>query len=1316
VLAELVAGVEQQTDGLQARIVLPEAGPSDLPPSATRSDVAIVGTDGVPHGRFALCSDRPWTALPQDVALLEAAARLAAIVLEREAATRELEEVERRTRHILDRAPDAFVSMARDGRIVEWNLQAEVMFGWSRAEALGCTVAELIVPPQARRDHEHGLAQYLLSGESRVLNRPLEVDALTKDGGSIPVELTIAAVARGADTTFNAFLRDISERRAHELALREAEAMFRGAFTDASVAMCLATLDGCRWSQVNPALCALLGYSEDELVGIGFDEVTHPDDVAGNREGARRLRDGEIASYETEKRYLHADGHLIWVSLSVSLLRDAGGIPRCFIAQVLDITSRKASAEALATSEERFRLLVENVEDYAILMLDTEGHVATWNVGAQRFKGYRADEIIGRHFSVFYPPEDVAAGKPGRELRIAASDGRLEDEGWRVRKDGTRFWANVVITALRDADGALRGYGKVTRDLTELRAAEQARRAAHVLFETAFADAPVGMALVGLDGSWLKVNRALCQIVDWSQAELLARTFQDITHPDDLDADLAHVAALVRGDTDGYQMEKRYLRRSGEVIWIKLSVTLVRDPSGAPAHFVSQIEDITAPREAQRALARSEVRLQAIFEHVPAAMALRDIDGRYEHVNANFARSLGQEPEQLLGRRPEELFPELADAVRSQDAQLLASGGPLAEEMSVPLGDGTTEDFHVVRYPVRDADGTVTGLGLFSVEITERKRVERELDQKRQALVEAQAIAQTGSWSWDPETDVAGWSEEMYRIFGRDPAEGPATAEDLFAYLHPDDRDRIAAGYAQAFGGGEAFDLEYRIVAGNGELRSLHGLGRREAGDRYVGTVQDVTELKRIERSLRDAEELLALAFDHSPLGMTLSTPDLGFVRLNRAFADMLGYSVEELIASQHPTRYTHPDDHAVDREHIRALLDGDQHDTQWDKRYIHAHGHSVWARVSLSVLHHLDGTPRHFVSQIEDISERRQHEAEERALRDVAELVAAGAESAIVFSAIGEQVRELIDASAGAVVRFDVAANTGVMLGAASSDGTDLVGTTFDLQSATATAEVFRSGQPARVDALALTAEDPMSDTVQRMGLTGSVAAPIRVGGALWGAVAAASEQHIAVDAELRLERFAHLASLAIANLQTLESLEHRAATDPLTGIANHRAFHDRLRTELERARRYGRDLSVVLLDLDHFKAINDTHGHQTGDRILKEVAQRLADEARDGELVARVGGEEFAWLLPEADQPSAYAAAERVRHAIEAAALANVGMVTLSAGVASTEHARDAQQLMRNADRALYLAKEHGRNTTSVHAEFAQQGVGVTARSPAR
>src|SRR5256714_11230488 len=132
--------------------------------------------------------------------------------------------------------------------------------------------------------------------------------------------------------------------------------------------------------------------------------------------------------------------------------------------------------DSLRQVEERFRLLVEGVRDYAIFMLDPRGHIATWNAGAERIKGYSAKEIIGQHFSRFYPPEDVQARKPERELQVAAAEGRRADEGWRVRKDGSRFWASVVITALRSVDGELLGFAKVTRDVTERHEMERALR------------------------------------------------------------------------------------------------------------------------------------------------------------------------------------------------------------------------------------------------------------------------------------------------------------------------------------------------------------------------------------------------------------------------------------------------------------------------------------------------------------------------------------------------------------------------------------------------------------------------------------------------------------------------------------------------------------------------------------------------------------------------------------------------------------------------------------------------------------------------
>ncbi|HEY5947039.1 MAG TPA: ATP-binding protein, partial [Kofleriaceae bacterium] len=169
-----------------------------------------------------------------------------------------------------------------------------------------------------------------------------------------------------------------------------------------------------------------------------------------------------------------------WANVVISAVRDETGRLLGYSKVTRDLTDRKrADDEQLGRleAEERYRHLVESVRDYAIFMLDPTGHVATWNIGAERIKGYRADEIIGSHFSRFYPEADIKAGKCEHELRMAARDGRFEDEGWRLRKDGTRFWANVVLSAVRDASGGLLGFSKVTRDLTDRRRAEDEQMA-----------------------------------------------------------------------------------------------------------------------------------------------------------------------------------------------------------------------------------------------------------------------------------------------------------------------------------------------------------------------------------------------------------------------------------------------------------------------------------------------------------------------------------------------------------------------------------------------------------------------------------------------------------------------------------------------------------------------------------------------------------------------------------------------------------------------------------------------------------------------
>jgi diguanylate cyclase (GGDEF)-like protein/PAS domain S-box-containing protein len=535
-----------------------------------------------------------------------------------------------------------------------------------------------------------------------------------------------------------------------------------------------------------------------------------------------------------------------------------------------------------------------------------------------------------------------------------------------------------------------------------------------------------------------------------------------------------------------------------------------------------------------------------------------------------------------------------------------------------------------------------------------------------------------------------------------------AAGAGWIAAIHPGDRARVSAAAGAGFAAGEALVLDYRICRGTDGRETSVRATRAVAGTpprETVWAVVDITDLREAEHTARNDQLQTQATLDHVPAAIYVRDLAGRFQMVNAACEAGLGVPADEIIGHT-----------------MSGLLGADL--LAWtfeQERPIRERGETVTYETDAP---HADGTNHYYVATkypvldedgaimgiggvTLDVTQRRlgelalaAREAEQGALRRVATAVAHAVDATTVFELVAREVSQLLGVEIGTVARFD-SDDLGTFVGSWPPRAAAAFGDRIALRGGnSAIARVAHTGVAQRLEGYApLSAGGPAG--AEELGMSGGVAAPIMIAGRPWGAVGAASTGGgpLPADAELRIGRFAELTAAAIGNAAALELLNTQAGTDVVTGLANNRIFGERLIAEAERSRRHGRELSVVILDLDWFKSVNDTHGHAVGDRVLAEAARRLAAQTRHGELMARVGGEEFGWILPETGSANALMAAERARRAIEAEPFDGVGTVTVSAGVSSLEAGGDVEALMRMADGALYRAKASGRNATARH-----------------
>jgi PAS domain S-box-containing protein len=760
-----------------------------------------------------------------------------------------------------------------------------------RIKADPATAGMLVIHVSGMRTSGDNAAEGLEAGADGYLVKPVE-----------PREL-VAHV--------NALLR----LKETEQALKQSEEQFETAFDNALDAMLIAD-DQANYVDANPAACELFGVARDEMLKRNLSDFVEPVQrpaiekvwqtfiAEGEQQGYFRLYrpDGAIRDLEYRAkanflphRHLSILRDVTERKQAEEALREAHDELEKRVEQRTaeivaansflknEIIEHRVTEQALRESEEHVRLMVNGIKDYAIFMLDTEGRITSWNEGAARLKGYRSDEIIGKDLSLCFSPQDIRHSKTERVLTRAVAEERYEDECWMIRKDGSRFWANLIITPLRDEQGHLRGFVNITRDITERKQDAEALRKAKEALQTIFDAAPVAILGLDLEGQITNWSSGAEQMFGWDSAETIGRLC--LTVPEDGLVDFRLMIDLVA--RQGPQTGMVYVRqkKNRERIHCSISSAPLRDNTGTVTGVMVILEDITELKKHQEELRCSEEQYRELVENINDILYATDAQGTVTYISQAIEYSTGAIPSEIIGRPFSEfIHPEdLSKIIES--FQQSAAGQVKPSEFRIFDRSG---DIHWLRKssrPVFHGERFVGTRGLLT-DITDRKGAEEKLQATNETLRTLIQASPLGIVGVDPSGNVTMWNRAAEIIFGWSEEEllgGP------LPFVLGEKKDEHRALREKVLRGESSTDVEVRRIRKDGSpvSISLSTGPTRDAEGRIIGMIEimaDIMDRKQIEEERAELLRRLVTAQEEERR------------RLSRELHDQMGQSIAALM------------------------------------------------------------------------------------------------------------------------------------------------------------------------------------------------------------------------------------------------------------------------------------------------------------------------------------------------------------------------------------------------------------------------------------